>query len=159
MVCLALELVGSWVVFGFSVGMEAFDELLSINVPWIQGVLWCSQDLDLSLLPLVFSLILTLASRLLHLYSTNDKTSRLKMKSFSTVRDMQRGSQSYIKQRRGRREVEVIRSRREGIKRGETKLASNHFPMCSPQSGSLRDVRRVTQRREEGGRREKWPGG
>ena len=37
MVCLALELVGSWVVLGFSVGMEEFDELLSINVPWIQG--------------------------------------------------------------------------------------------------------------------------
>ena len=36
-VCLALELVGSWVVFGFSVGMEVFDELLSINVPWGQG--------------------------------------------------------------------------------------------------------------------------
>ena len=32
-VCLALELVGPWVVLGFSVGMEAFDELLSINVP------------------------------------------------------------------------------------------------------------------------------
>ena len=36
MLCLALELVGSWVVLGFSVGMEAFDELLLINVPWIQ---------------------------------------------------------------------------------------------------------------------------
>ena len=36
MVCLALELVGSWVVLVFSVGMEAFDELLSINVPWSQ---------------------------------------------------------------------------------------------------------------------------
>ena len=36
MVCLALELVGSWVVLGFSVVMEAFDELLSINVPWTQ---------------------------------------------------------------------------------------------------------------------------
>ena len=35
-VCLALELVGPWVVLGFSVGMEAFDELLPINVPWIQ---------------------------------------------------------------------------------------------------------------------------
>ena len=33
-VCLALELVGPWVLLGFSVGMEAFDELLSINVPW-----------------------------------------------------------------------------------------------------------------------------
>ena len=36
MVCLALELVGRWVVLGFSVGMEAFDNLLSINVPWSQ---------------------------------------------------------------------------------------------------------------------------
>ena len=35
-VCLSLELFGSWVVLGFSVGMEAFDELLSINVPWSQ---------------------------------------------------------------------------------------------------------------------------
>ena len=36
MVCLSLELVGPWVVLGFSVGMEAFDELLLINVPWSQ---------------------------------------------------------------------------------------------------------------------------
>ena len=35
-VCLALELVGPWVVLGFSVGMEVFDELLSINVSWSQ---------------------------------------------------------------------------------------------------------------------------
>ena len=26
------------------------------------------------------------------------------------------------------------------IKRGESKLASNHFLMCAPQSGQLRDV-------------------
>ena len=36
MVCLALELVGPWVVLGFSVGMEVFDELPTINVPWSQ---------------------------------------------------------------------------------------------------------------------------
>ena len=36
MVCIALEIVGLWVVLGFSVGMEEFDELLSINVPWSQ---------------------------------------------------------------------------------------------------------------------------
>ena len=36
MVCLALELVGLWVVLGFSVGMEVFDEFLLNNVPWIQ---------------------------------------------------------------------------------------------------------------------------
>ena len=36
MVCFALELVGPSVMLGFSVGMEAFDELLSFNVPWSQ---------------------------------------------------------------------------------------------------------------------------
>ena len=35
-ICLALELVGPWVVLGFSVGMQAFDELLLIHVPWSQ---------------------------------------------------------------------------------------------------------------------------
>ena len=34
MVCLPVELLGPWEVLGFSVGMEAFDELLLINVPW-----------------------------------------------------------------------------------------------------------------------------
>ena len=32
----ALELIGPWVVLGFSVGMEAFDGLLLINVSWSQ---------------------------------------------------------------------------------------------------------------------------
>ena len=81
------------------------------------------------------------------------------MKSFSTVRDTGRGTQSYMEKRRGRREIEVTRRRRGGIKRGESKLASNHFLMCSPQSGLLRDVHGVTQRREEEGRRLRWPGG
>ena len=43
--------------------------------------------MDSSLLLLVFSLIFTIVSILLLLYSAIDKTSRLKMKSFSTVRD------------------------------------------------------------------------
>ena len=66
---------------------------------------------------------------------------------------------SYMEKRRGRREIEVTTRRRGGIKRGESKLANNHFRMCSPQSGSLRDVYRVTQRREQGGRRKSWPEG
>ena len=77
------------------------------------------------------------------------------MKSFSTVRDTQRGSQSYMEKRRGRREIEMRRRRRRGIKKGESKLASNHFVMCSPQSGPLRGVHRITQRREEGRRRQR----
>ena len=104
MVCLALELVGPCVVLGFSVVMEAFGELLSINVP-------CCQDLDLSLLLPVISLIFTVVSKLLLLYSTIDKTSRLKMKSFSTVRVTQRHSQCYMEKRRGRSELEMTRMR------------------------------------------------
>ena len=63
--------------------------------------------MDLGLLPLVFSLILTVASRLLHPYNAYDKTSRLMVKRFSAVRDNQRGSQSYMEKRRGRRELKV----------------------------------------------------
>ena len=55
--------------------------------------------MDLSLLLLVFSLIFTVVSKLLLLYSTIDKTSMLKMKSFSTVRVNQRGSQCYMEKR------------------------------------------------------------
>ena len=63
------------------------------------GVLWCSQVLNLSLLSLVFRLILRVASRLLYLYSIDDKKSRLMMTSFSTVREP--------------REVHQVRWRRE----------------------------------------------
>ena len=63
-------------------------------------------------LHLAFSLILKIGSRLLHPYSTDVKTSRLMVKQFSTARDTQRGSQSYIKKRRGRKEIEVTRRRR-----------------------------------------------
>ena len=151
--------------------------------------------MDLRLLPLVFSLILTVASRLLHPYSTDDKTSRLMERRLSTVRDTQRGSQSYVEKRRGRQEIEVTRKRikkeenqkgreqssqqsipyvlsrawipqrcsrsytekrrgrkeievtrrrRAGIKRGERNLASNLFPMCFPHYGILREAHGVT---------------
>ena len=106
-------------------------------------VLWCSQDLDLSLLPLVFSLILTVASRLIHPYSTDDKISRLMVKRFSTVRSTQGGSQSYMKKRRGRRDIEVTRRKRWRIKWVENNLPSNQFPICSPKSGTFREVNGV----------------
>ena len=106
-------------------------------------------------MPLAFSLILTVASRLLHPYRTNDKTSRLMVKRFSTVGDTQGGSQSYMEKRRERRGIEVTRRRRGGIKRGDSNPASNQFPICSPQSGTLRE--RFTEfhreeKREEGDR-------
>ena len=80
--------------------------------------------MGLSLLPLVFSLILTVASRLLHSYSTDNKTSRLIVKRFSTVRDTQRGSQSYMEKRRGRKEIGVSWRRKGEIKRREIDLGS-----------------------------------
>ena len=108
---------------------------------------------------MVFSFIFTVVSRLLLLYHAIDKTSRLKMKSFSTLRYTQRGSQSYMEKRRGRGELDVTRMRSGGIRGRESKLASNHFLMCASQSGPLRDVHGVIQRRGEGGRRQRWPGG
>ena len=98
--------------------------------------------MELNLLPLAFSLILTVASRLLHPYNTDDKTSRLIVKQFSTVRDPREVHR--LTWRRGRREIEVTRRKREGVKRGESNLASNQFPICSPQSGIFRELHRVT---------------
>ena len=99
--------------------------------------------MDLSLLPLAFSLILTVASRLLHPYSTDDKTSRLMVKKFSTVRDTQRGSKSDKEKRRGRREIEVTRRRIGGVEEGETNLACDQFPKCSLQIRTLKEIIRV----------------
>jgi len=58
-----------------------------------------------------------------------------------------------MEKRRERRDIEVTRKRRGGVKRGESNLASNQFPKCSPQSGTPREIHRVKQRREAGGRR------
>ena len=93
-------------------------------------------------------LILTVASRLLHPYSTNDNTSRLIMKRFSIIRDTQRGLQGYMKKSRGRREIEVARRKRGGIKRGEHNLASNQFPMCSHTHSSQSYIERRKGRKE-----------
>ena len=97
----------------------------------------------MSLLPLASSLILTVTSRLLHPYSTGDKTFKLMVKRFSTVRDTQRGLQNYMEKRKGRREIEVTRRRRGGIKRGESNLASKQFPKCSPQPRTPREIHGV----------------
>ena len=59
------------------------------------------------------------------------------------MRDTQRDSQSYIEKRRGRKEIEATRTRRGGVKRKETDLASNHFPKCSPQPRTPKEIHRV----------------
>ena len=65
------------------------------------------------------------------------------VKRFSTVRDSQRGSQSYIEKRRGSKEIEMSRRRRGGIKRREIDLGSTLFPKCSPQPGTHTEIHRV----------------
>ena len=61
------------------------------------------------------------------------------MKSFSIVRDTWRGTQSYMEKRRGRREIEVARRRRRGIKRIEADSASNQSPVFSTAQNTQRD--------------------
>ena len=50
------------------------------------------------------------------------------MKRFSPMRDAQRGSQSYMKKRRGKREIKMSRRRKRGLKRRETDLQSCLYP-------------------------------
>ena len=65
------------------------------------------------------------------------------MKRFSTVGDTQRGSQSYMEKRRGRREIEVTRRRGGGVKRREISLACDQFAKCSPQPRTHKEIHRV----------------
>ena len=46
-------------------------------------------------------------------------------------------------QRRGRKETEVARRIKGGIKRRETNPVSNQFPKCSPLSGTHTEIHRV----------------
>ena len=70
----------------------------------------------------------------------------------STVWTAQRCSQSYTQKRRGRKETEVARRRKGGIKGSETDPASNQFPKCSAQP-------RTHKRFTELDREEKGEGG
>ena len=66
---------------------------------------------------------------------------------------VQRCSQSYTEKRRGRKETEVARRIKGGLKRRETDPASNQFSKCSPPSGTHKEIHRVGYRRAGGGRR------
>ena len=50
------------------------------------------------------------------------------MKRFSTVRDTQRGSQSYMKKRRGRKEIRDEQEEKRGDSRGERQI---YAVLCS----------------------------
>ena len=65
----------------------------------------------------------------------------------STVWNPQRGSQSYIEKRRGRKEIEVTRRRKGGIKRREKYLASNQFPVFFSAWNTHRDSQSLVEKR------------
>ena len=65
----------------------------------------------------------------------------------STVWIPQRWSQSYTEKRRGRKETEVARRLKGGIKRRETDPASNQFPKCSPQPGIHKEIQSWVEKR------------
>ena len=90
---------------------------------------------------LVFSLIFMVDLRLLHLYSTIDKTSRLKIKCFSTVRDTQKGSQSYTEKRRGEGLKGDLNEMRWNQKRREQASQKSLPYMCS----TVRTIQRCSQ--------------
>ena len=69
----------------------------------------------------------------------------------SIVWTPRRGSQSYTEKRRGRKETEVTRRRKGGIKRKETDPATNKFPKCSLQPGTHKEIHRLGYRKQGGG--------
>jgi len=97
--------------------------LLPINVPWSQEY----SDF-LKFWSWASCLWVSVLLRLLHPYSTEDKPPRLMVKQFSTARNTQRDSQSYIEKRGGKREIEVTRKRKGRVKRGESNQDSNQIP-------------------------------
>ena len=48
-----------------------------------------------------------------------------------------------MEKRRRRKEIEVTRRRRGGVKGIEMDLASNQFPKCSPQPGIPKKIHRI----------------
>ena len=104
--------------------------------------------LGLSLLPLDFSFILPVVSRLLQLYSTDNKTSRLMVKRFYTVRDTQRGSQSYMKKRRGRREIEMSRRRKGGTQEERDRSSQLSVPKVFSIAQTPTKIHRIGLARE-----------
>ena len=59
----------------------------------------------------------------------------------------QRDSQSWVEKRRGRKEIEVTRRRRGGVKRRETDLVSNQFLKCSPQPRIPKEIQSWVEKR------------
>ena len=114
----------------------------------VVGSFLVSQVLGLSLLPLDFSFILPIVSRLLQLYSTGNKTSRLMVKRFSIMRDNKIDSQSYMKNRRGREVIEVSRRRKRGTQEERDRSTQLSFPKVFSVAQTPTKIHRIGLGRE-----------
>ena len=86
--------------------------------------------MDLSLLLLVFSLIFTVVSRLLLLYSTIDKTSRLKIKFLHSEGHPERLTELHGEEKR--EEGDRGDQEKKGTQTGREPASQYSLPMCSP---------------------------
>ena len=75
------------------------------------------------------------------------------MKRFSTVRDNQRGSQSYMKKRRGRREIEISRRRKGGTQEERDRSMQLSVPKVFSIAQTPTEIHRIELGREGEGRK------
>ena len=75
------------------------------------------------------------------------------MKRFSTVRDTQRDSQSYMKKRRGRREIEMSRRRQRGTQEEKDRSTEFSVPKVFSIAQTPTEIHRIGLGREVGGRK------
>ena len=76
------------------------------------------------------------------------------MKRFSAVRDTQRGSQSYMKNRRGRREIEMSRRRKRGTQEEIDRTTQLSVPRVFSVAQTPTKIHRIGLGGE--GERRKW---
>ena len=77
----------------------------------------------------------------------------LMVKRFSTVRDNQRGSQSYMKNRRERKEIEVSRRRERGIQEERDRSTQLSVPKVFSIAQTPTEIHRIGLGVEGGGRK------
>ena len=77
----------------------------------------------------------------------------LVVKRFSTVRDTKRGSQSYMKKRRWRKEIELIRRRKRGIQERRDRSMQYSAPKVFSVGQIPTEIHRIGLGREGGGRK------
>ena len=70
------------------------------------------------------------------------------MNRFSTVRDNQRGSQSYMKNTRGRKEIEVSRMRKRGTQEEKDRSTQLYFPKVFSVAQTPTKIHRIGLGRE-----------